>query len=77
MLSELLFVGGPCDGARIEVEDGMRHVWIRDGKTNGTVEYRREKLAEGIKKYDIMFYGADGRGVIEALLAGYRGRTQK
>lgn len=72
MMRELLFIGGPADGKRIEVDDAMNRVRIPDAETGLTFEYRREWLSDAKKEFEIMFNSAEVRGVIEALLAGYK-----
>ena len=69
-MKELLFVGGPANGKRIEVRDGLNTVRITDTNTGFVFEYKRERICEGEKVFELMF-NKQGRGIIEALLAGY------
>ena len=46
-------------------------------ETSAKVEYNRERLREGGKSYEVMFYSEGGEGLIEALLSGYKGAPVK
>ena len=84
-----LFIGGCADGQRIDVGDvgetfsvphEMRSTEL-DYKNSNYVEkfmktdiYRRAKLYDGDKKYNVWMYDKDqDLGVIEALIHGYSG----
>jgi len=83
----LLCIGGPWDGRTVAINRDASTLLVAGRELNiepwaavtasttasmRTVEYHREKLREGDRTYDVLFYSEYGRGVLETLLDGYR-----
>lgn len=71
-MKELLFIGGPSDGERIQVDDDKQYVRMPAEVGGGTVEYRRERLYGGADiSFDVMFHSENGESLLEAIIKGY------
>jgi hypothetical protein len=79
---EMLCIGGPWDGERVTVEQGLLYLTAHvkrefeacdghQGYTPERVEYRREHLQDGDRTYAVFFH-KEGLSLMRALLQGYR-----
>jgi hypothetical protein len=71
---QYLFIGGPKDGERIEVQSDLRTVRVEAPGPDGfaLLAYRKEFLAEQTGSIHEVFFVDDGRGLIQTLLDGYK-----
>ncbi len=74
-----LFVGGPWDGRRVEVNPAMKTFQVSAPvltsmpvpEEASIFEYRRERLIERGRDFTVMFYGGN-KSLIGTLINGYK-----
>jgi hypothetical protein len=79
---EMLCIGGPLDGERVTVDQGLPYLRApaqeafeacdgHRGYAMDLMEYRREHLHDGERRYAVFFHD-DGTSLMQVLLQGYR-----